>query len=111
MKSTSCEFLAQFLLESSVAGTPPKRIPHMLLEQPCARALFGILIEGLADRFEPALCDIYARLFAQAIEGRDAEALVARYERVRRPRRVAWQPKRVRIAIVATDMAPLRTRI
>jgi ADP-heptose:LPS heptosyltransferase len=99
LRSTSCEFLAHFLLESSIAGNPPKHLPGELLEEPCARSLFGILIEGLADRFEPALCDVYARLFAQAlvghIEGQDADALVARYERVRRPRRVAWQPKRV----------------
>ena len=68
MKSTSCEFLAQGLLESCIAGNPPKRLPRALVEQPCAQALFGILIEGLADRFEPALCDVYARLFSQAIE-------------------------------------------
>ncbi len=67
----------------------------MLLEEGCATALFGILIEGLADRFEPALCDVYARLFSQAIEGQDPAWLVARYERVRRTRRVKWEPKRV----------------
>ncbi len=27
------------------------------------RALFGIVIEQLGDLFEPALCDVYARLF------------------------------------------------
>ena len=101
MRSTSCEFLAQGLLESCIAGNPPKRLPRALVEQPCAQALFGILIEGLADRFEPALCDVYARLFAQAIEassqgaGHDPADLVARYERVRRPRLLAWEPKRV----------------
>ena len=73
----------------------------MLLEEPCAQALFGILVEGLGDRFEPALCDAYARLFSQAIEasspgaGQDAAELVARYDRVRRPRPVALQPRRV----------------
>jgi ADP-heptose:LPS heptosyltransferase len=95
LTSTSCEFLAQFLLDSSIAGNPPKRLPHALLEEPCAKALFGILVEGLADRFEPALCDVYTRLFSQAIEGQDPKALVARYERVRRTRPVACNPKRV----------------
>ena len=49
-----------------------------------------MLVEGLADRFEPALCDAYARLFSQAVAlsvaGCDAASLVARYERVRRAR-------------------------
>jgi hypothetical protein len=63
----------------------------MLMEEPCAQALFGILVEGLGDRFEPALCDIYARLFSQAISGAD----LVRYNRVCRPRPVALQPRRV----------------
>jgi hypothetical protein len=67
----------------------------MLLDEPCAKALFGILIEGLADRFEPALCDVYARLFSQVIEGHDPASLVARYQRVRRPRPIAHPPRRV----------------
>jgi ADP-heptose:LPS heptosyltransferase len=66
-------------------------LPPALLEEQCAQALFGILIEGLGDRFEPALCDIYARLFSQAIPGAD----LARYDRVRRPRPVALQPRLV----------------
>jgi ADP-heptose:LPS heptosyltransferase len=82
-------------LDSSIAGNPPKRLPHALLEEPCAKALFGILVEGLADRFEPALCDVYAHLFSQAIAGQDPAALVARYDRVRRTRAVSWQPRRV----------------
>jgi ADP-heptose:LPS heptosyltransferase len=82
-------------LDSSIAGNPPKRLPRALLEQPCAKALFGILVEGLADRFEPALCDVYAHLFSQAIAGQDPAALVARYDRVRRTRAVSWEPKRV----------------
>jgi ADP-heptose:LPS heptosyltransferase len=78
-------------LESCIAGNPPQRLPRALLEEPCAQALFGILVEGLGDRFEPALCDIYARLFSQAIPGADA----ARYDRVRRPRLVSGKPARV----------------
>jgi ADP-heptose:LPS heptosyltransferase len=68
------------------------------MEDPCAPALFGMLVEGLADRFEPALCDAYVRLFSQAIAhvtGADAATLVSRYEWVRRPRKVTANPKRV----------------
>ncbi len=70
-----------------------------MLEAPCAPALFGIVVEGLADRFEPALCDVYVRLFASTLgrleEGLDAMSLVARYERVRRPRPVQGKPHRI----------------
>ncbi len=79
------------MLESCVAGNPPQRLPRVLLEEPCAKALFGILVEGLADRFEPALCDVYARLFSQVIPG----AGLARYRRVRQPRLIACRPRRV----------------
>ena len=73
------------------------------MEEPCTRALFGIFVEGLADRFEPALCDAYARLFSQAIAlagtGKEADydpaALVARYDRVRATRSVVRDPERV----------------
>jgi ADP-heptose:LPS heptosyltransferase len=89
------------VLRQCIAGHPPLELPRILLEEPCAQALFGILIEGLGDRFEPALCDAYARLFSRAIEassqgaGQDPAALVARYRRVRRPRPIALQPRRV----------------
>ncbi len=69
------------------------------MTEPSGKALFGILVEGLADRFEPALCDIYARLFSQAVaavtEGVEAAALVAHYRRVRAVRSVASVPKRI----------------
>ena len=95
MRSISCEAAAREVLRLCIAGKPPAELPRNLLEEPCAQALFGILIEGLADRFEPALCDIYARLFSQAIEGEDPAALFARYQRVRRPRRAVLNPRRV----------------
>ena len=98
MRSTSCREIAQDILQRCVDGKPPKELPLALVEDPCASALFGVLVEGLADRFEPALCDAYARLFSQAIAhvtGADAAALVSRYEWVRRPRKLTAQPKRV----------------
>jgi ADP-heptose:LPS heptosyltransferase len=74
-----------------VAGRPPEKLPRELTGPDCRDALFGVLAEGLGDRFEPALCDLYARLFAQAIPGADA----GRYFRVRRPRPVTVEPRRV----------------
>jgi ADP-heptose:LPS heptosyltransferase len=54
------------------------------------RALFGIVIEQLGDLFEPALCDVYARLFshviARAMPEYDAQELFLRYRRVRQVR-------------------------
>jgi ADP-heptose:LPS heptosyltransferase len=79
------------VLRQCIAGNPPAELPPALLEEQCAQALFGILVEGLGDRFEPALCDVYARLFAQVIPGAD----LVRYQCVRRPHRVANEPARV----------------
>ncbi len=98
MRST-CSELAGEVLERCLAGDPPRDLPPELLDEPCGKALFGILAEGLADRFEPALCDAYARLFAQAVAHvhpeEPAEALTARYERVRQVRPVGFEPQRV----------------
>jgi ADP-heptose:LPS heptosyltransferase len=77
----------------------PKALPHSLLEEACAPAFFRIVVEGLADRFEPALCDAYARLFAEAISYLDAAtdpvSVIARYERVRRPRPLTGKPQHI----------------
>lgn len=52
------------------------------------RALFSVVIERLADLFEPELCDVYARLFSRVISrvlpDFDANELLIRYGRVRR---------------------------
>jgi ADP-heptose:LPS heptosyltransferase len=66
-------------------------LPTELLEDRCARALFGVLVEGLADPFESALCEIYARLFCDVFPGAD----LARYDRIRRARPVQREPQRV----------------
>jgi len=99
LRSTSCKALAQEVLDRALAGDPPKKLPRALVQEPCAQALFGILVEGLADRFEPALCDVYARLFSQAAamvnDLLEPASLVARYERVRRTRPVSGNPKRI----------------
>ncbi len=55
------------------------------------RALFGIVIEQLGDLFEPALCDVYARLFAhvisRALPEYNVEEMLLRYRRIRQVRR------------------------
>ena len=87
------------MLNQCLAGQPPKVLPRSLAQEPCGQALFGTLVEGLADRFEPSLCDAYARLFSQAVAyvnaEYDAASLVARYERVRRVRPMSGRPRRV----------------
>ena len=87
------------MLDQCLAGRAPAELPPALVEEPGGPALFGILVEGLADRFEPRLCDVYARLFSQAVarvaENGDSAPLVARYQRVRRPRPVSGEPHRV----------------
>lgn len=97
MISTSCNQIAREVLEGALAGRPPAELPPALIEDPRGEALFGILVEGLADRFEPVLSEVYARLFSRAVarvaEGVDAASLAARYERVRRPRPVAGEPR------------------
>lgn len=99
MISTSCKRIASEVLEQSIAGSPPKELPRALVEEPCSTALFGTLVEGLADRFEPALCDTYAKLFSQAVaavrEEVDPASLVAHYQRVRGIRKFEGSPKRI----------------
>jgi len=99
LRSTSCKEIATDILDRCLAGKPPKELPRALAEEPCGQALFGVLVEGLADRFEPALCDAYARIFSQAVayvdNGWEPAALVARYDRVRRTRPVAGKPRQV----------------
>ena len=51
MRSTSCKGIARELLEGCLAGAPPREFPHALLAETCGQALFGTLVEGLADRF------------------------------------------------------------
>jgi ADP-heptose:LPS heptosyltransferase len=91
LTSTSCSEIARDLLARAIAGDAPAALPAALLDDACGQTLFGILAEGLADRFEPSLCDVYADLFAPALPGADA----ARYRRVRRPRAVTTEPRTV----------------
>lgn len=99
MTSTSCKQIADDVFTKCLAGVPPKQLPRCLLEEPCSSSLFGVVVEGLADRFEPALVDLYAHLFADALAYLETRwsmvSLLSRYERVRRPRPVSVKPHRV----------------
>ncbi len=72
------------LISAALAGESPE-------SSEAAQGLFGILAEGLADRFEPSLSLMYARLFARliarALPEFSGQDLIARYARVRQPRR------------------------
>ncbi len=80
-----------------------ERWPDSLLAQlatpACSDALFRIVIERLADLFEPSLSDVYAAMFSEVIEQAvpdlRAADILARYQRVRHPRAVTADPKTV----------------
>lgn len=102
MASTPATELAQEILDSCLYdGTWPARPVDTLVQraldgsnphiaQAASRALFGIVIERLGDLFEPALCDVYARLFSyvisRALPAYSAEDLLIRYSRIRQVR-------------------------
>jgi hypothetical protein len=103
LASISASELAREVLEACLReGTWPARALDDLIERAldeddlflaraATRALFGIVIERLGDMFDPALCDVYARLFAyvisKALPEYDQKHLLLRYNRVRQVRR------------------------
>jgi len=96
LANTSCNQRAALLLGHCLRGEPwPPELLRALAGDECADALFRVVAEGLADRFEPALCDTYATLFAEAIAPAGSAALVKRYRRVRIPRLIAGEPRSV----------------
>jgi hypothetical protein len=90
LENTSAERLAGDLLAHCLEDRPwPEHLLTDLLACGGDRELFRIIVERLGDLFEPRLCSVYAELFSAVIArrtGLHAEHLVARYERVRRPR-------------------------
>ncbi len=91
MENTSAKLLANELLARCLASEPwPERLLDDLISCGGDRELFRIVVERLADLFEPGLCRVYAELFSQVIArripGLHAGHLAARYERIRRPR-------------------------
>ena len=101
MENTSADSLARQLLEHCLAAKPwPEKLLDELLECGGDAALFRIVVERLGDLFEPGLCTVYADLFseviARRIPGLHADHLMARYERVRRPRSFDRDPDSIR---------------
>lgn len=113
MGSTSPEELAAALLGECLRGEAIStrwvdQLAEMALSpdeataREATRALFAGLVEPLADRFEPRLCEAYAKVFSRVLERVDPEweaaELEARYERLRRFRHfdaAAGVPERV----------------
>jgi ADP-heptose:LPS heptosyltransferase len=64
-----------------------------------SRYLFQRVIEPLADAFDPALCDVYARFFSEALPRAlpelNSSDLLARYRRVRTVRLCRSEPRKV----------------
>jgi ADP-heptose:LPS heptosyltransferase len=92
LANISCEEAARELLGYCLRDEKwPRGLLIQLLDQDCSGELFRVVAEGLADRFEPALCDTYAALFSEvlaAVEpGLSAEKLLARYQRIRKARK------------------------
>ena len=105
MESTSADSQAQQLLEHCLAGMPyPEHLLDDLIIGDSSRALFRIVVERLADLFEPRLCPVYADVFSEVIARRipelHAEHLFARYERVRRPRKFERDAAKIRNVFV-----------
>lgn len=107
MESISPARLANALLDDCLAGREPDadrvaQLTILALDEDDAvaliatRSLFGTLVEALADRFEPALCEAYASLFsrviAQAMPGFQSTVLATRYHQIRSVRPPAFEP-------------------
>lgn len=92
MASTSCNQLAEQLLACCLEGELwPGDLLDKLISPECSDALFRVVIERLADLFEPRLCDVYSRMFSEVIERAipelHASDLEARYHRIRQTRK------------------------
>src|SRR5437879_4927127 len=70
LASTSCNELAGQLLAICLNG---EHWPHALLDKlttpDCSDAFFRVVVERLADLFEPRHCDTYADLFSEVLAG------------------------------------------
>jgi ADP-heptose:LPS heptosyltransferase len=69
LANTSCNRIATELLGQCLRGEPwQPALLDRLLRDGCDEALFRIVAEGLADRFEPRLCRAYDEIFARALQ-------------------------------------------
>lgn len=95
-----CGDIARELLECCLSRKRwPAGLPAQLVEGDCSRELFGTVVEGLSDSFDPALCEVYAELFSEIL-GRPE--LASRYREIRRLRVFTGNPIEVRkIAVLS----------
>jgi ADP-heptose:LPS heptosyltransferase len=109
LASTSPEQVARELLRLSLEGAAwPEESVRFVAgaadSEAATKAIFTGLVEPLADRFDPSLCDTYAlefsRVLASVVEDLDADRLVARYRRIRAPRRFDAPLESVRTVLV-----------
>jgi len=88
LASTSPNPIADHVLDQCVAGNVWSKEDVNAIRSDAS--LIRVVAEGLADRFEPRLCDVYTDMFAWVLasEARDLNEkdLVDRYRRIRRPR-------------------------
>ena len=88
MANTSSDQIAQRVLDACLGGAEWRREDVDQLVDRDADALFRIVAEGLADRFDPRLTENYVEIFSHAIARVDdrfsAEELRARYHHLRR---------------------------
>ena len=88
MASTLTNPVAEHVLDQCVAGRGWAKEDVNAIRSDTS--LIRVVAEGLADRFEPRLCEVYADMFAWVLaeEASDLNEkdLVDRYRRVRRPR-------------------------
>jgi hypothetical protein len=88
--NTSPEQIAERVLNDCLAGREWRERDIDVLVDADSDALFGIVAEGLADRFDPLLDDAYAGIFSRAIARVDkrftAAELRSRYQNLSRVR-------------------------
>ena len=104
MENTSDEDAEQLLTACLNDAPPPPGVLGRLLQPEANRALFRIVVERLADLFEPRLCDVYAKLFSEVIARTvphlEPNQLWERYQRIRQPRRFTGDPDAIRRVFV-----------
>ena len=116
MANISPEKIAQRVLEACLAGEEWRPADVDVLVDSDSDALFTIIAEGLADRFDPRLCDDYVNIFCQAIARADdrfkIDQLRVRYRHVSQawPYRPPLTPKeRATRRILAVEQRALRS--
>jgi hypothetical protein len=105
LKQSDVEEAAAELLACCLNGSAWRGdLIDRLIQPDATPVLFRVVVERLADLFQPPLCDVYAELFseiiARVIPSLQQRELVGRYQRIRQPRKFAGDPSQVRNVFV-----------